>query len=300
MNDTLRTAGARFIGSVSHAATEGQSGGNSSYAVYSLFNVANYISSLKYEGDSSYGMLVIAKDEHPNIDLSIRLNSPIPLGETRILRKLLQISSKDLFLYTNGGFILGFGKFKDKYDLSKEDLFKVIFFGQLKWRFQHGDAILMNVDYGNPSLPKPKLDKSKFDSTLRRIFQIDDSIIEKHWKIINSAIKQKQGTLIIISKDAKRESQRLKKQAILIDSIEPDEETIKSIISIDGALLFDECGFCHSIGVILDGKASDNGTPSRGARYNSAVRYIDDNKNKAIAIILSKDGMAHLYPDLIP
>ena len=54
------------------------------------------------------------------------------------------------------------------------------------------------------------------------------------------------------------------------------------------------------MGVILDGKASNNGTPSRGARYNSAIRYVDDNKNDSIAIIISEDGMVDLYPDLMP
>ena len=301
VKDILRLAADNFIGTASYAGTGGHSGGKPSFnAAGFLFDIANYISSLKYEGGSSSGNLVIAKDKHPNVELEIRFGDTIPLESNRILRKILEISSKGLFLYTDGHHILGVGKFKGEYDSTKEDLFEIIFLGEQKWRFVHGKTVLMEVEDGNPSLPKPDLDKSKFYSTLRRIFQIDDSSIEKHWEMISWAIKKKHGALIIISKDAKKESERLKNQAILINPIKPNKETIKSIISIDGAVLFDECGYCHSIGVILDGKASNNTTPSRGARYNSAVTYIDNNKNKAIAVILSQDGMVDLYPDLMP
>ena len=293
VNEILRIAGVNFIGTAISA-------GSDSRSTYDLFNIANYISSLKYEGDSSFGKLIIARDKHPNIDLKIKLSKPIPLRPHRFLRKLLEISSNDFFLYTNGNEILGFGELKGKYDSTKEDLFEVIFLGEQGWQFQHSGKILMNVEYTNPSLPKIKLDRSKFDSTLRRIFGMNESIIKKQWKIINSAIKQKHGTLIIISKNVEKEAQRLKNQSTLIEPIELDDETIKLITSIDGALLFDESGFCHSMGVILDGKASNNGTPSRGARYNSAIRYVDDNKNDSIAIIISEDGMVDLYPDLMP
>ena len=301
LNDILRTAAHKFVGSASHAITGGQSGKNPSFNyAYSLFKVANDISSLKYEGNSSDGMLVIARYRHPNIDLKIRLDTPIPFGEaryTRSLRKLLQISSKDLFLYTTGPFIVGFGKFKGEYNPAKEDLFKVIFSGQLKWRFEHDKDVLMTVDYGNPSLPRTKLDKSKFYSTLRRIFEIDDLTIENHWEIVNSAIEQKKGTLIIISKDAKKESERLENTGFRISPPVEPTETIKSITSIDGALLLDKDGLCHSIGVTLDGEAVDKENRSRGSRYNSAVRYVERNKDKAIAIIASEDGMVQLYPD---
>ena len=301
LNDILRNAAHKFIGSVSNAVTGGQSGGDSSFNhAYSLFKVANDISSLKYEGDSSDGMLVIAKGGHPNIDLKIRLDTPIPFGDTRYtrsLRKLLQISSKDLFLYTTGPFIVGFGKFKGEYNPAKEDLFKVIFSGQLKWRFEHDKNVLMTVDYGNPSLPRPKLDKSEFYSTLRRVFEIDDFTIKNHWEIVKDAIKQKKGTLIIISKDAEKESERLENTGFRISPPVDPKETIKSITSIDGGLLLDKDGLCHSIGVTLDGEAVDKENRSRGSRYNSAVRYVERNKDKAIAIIASEDGMVQLYPD---
>ena len=79
-----------------------------------------------------------------------------------------------------------------------------------------------------------------------------------------------------------------------------DVSLIRSITSIDGATLLDDSGVCHSIGVILDGTASDKGTSERGARYNSAIRYVEFKKRKCVAIIISEDGMVDLYPNLLP
>jgi hypothetical protein len=52
------------------------------------------------------------------------------------------------------------------------------------------------------------------------------------------------------------------------------------------------------VGVILDGHASGEGDPSRGARFNSAVRYHDDQRGHCLVIIVSEDGMINLLPDL--
>ena len=52
--------------------------------------------------------------------------------------------------------------------------------------------------------------------------------------------------------------------------------------------------------IILDGISSEKGTSERGARYNSAIRYVEKNKKKCIAIMISEDGMVDLYPDLLP
>jgi hypothetical protein len=65
------------------------------------------------------------------------------------------------------------------------------------------------------------------------------------------------------------------------------------LCSIDGALFLDKDGRCHGIGIVLDGKAYIDGTPARGARYNSAKTYIFDCAEKdieAYALIISADG----------
>jgi protoheme ferro-lyase len=50
----------------------------------------------------------------------------------------------------------------------------------------------------------------------------------------------------------------------------------------------------------LDGLASKKGTPARGARYNSAIRYAETSHYPCMAIVVSEDGSIDLVPDLMP
>jgi hypothetical protein len=49
-----------------------------------------------------------------------------------------------------------------------------------------------------------------------------------------------------------------------------------------------------AIGAILDGLATDAGYPSRGARYNSAIRYVASSSHACLAIVVSEDGMINV------
>ncbi|MCE2482358.1 MAG: hypothetical protein J4F33_05610, partial [Alphaproteobacteria bacterium] len=59
-------------------------------------------------------------------------------------------------------------------------------------------------------------------------------------------------------------------------------------------------GACHAIGVILDGVASSECTPSRGARYNSGIRYIDSSSNLRLAVIVSDDRTVDVITIQLP
>ncbi|MDD5473730.1 MAG: diadenylate cyclase [Candidatus Methanoperedens sp.] len=293
-SELLRVVGAHFIGTAISAASDYR-------GTYDLFDICNYISALKYEGDSGIGKLILSRQNHPNLNILIKLAEPIPLKNHRIVRKLLEIASEKLALYTDGNNIIGFAKLEGEYNPSNEDLFIINFMGDHVWELSHNSQTMMIVKYTIPHLPTNKLDKDNFHSILKRIFtKISDEALQCLWKIVTSATEQKHGTLIIVSEDAAKEAWRLKNQSILIEPLMPDEGLIKSITSIDGAVLLDTSGVCHSIGVILDGMATQHGTPSRGARYNSAIRYVDIPENKAVAIIISEDGMVDLYPNLKP
>jgi DisA bacterial checkpoint controller nucleotide-binding len=52
------------------------------------------------------------------------------------------------------------------------------------------------------------------------------------------------------------------------------------------------------VGVILDGHASGKGDPSRGSRFNSAIRYYETQGGDCLVIIVSEDGMINLLPNL--
>jgi hypothetical protein len=70
------------------------------------------------------------------------------------------------------------------------------------------------------------------------------------------------------------------------------------ISSIEGAILIEPDATCHAIGVILDGFASANGNPARGARYNSAVRhkeYSQQRQCSCLVLVRSEDGTVDLF-----
>jgi hypothetical protein len=55
--------------------------------------------------------------------------------------------------------------------------------------------------------------------------------------------------------------------------------------------MLDPQGYCYSIGVILDGTASGRGNSTRGARYNSAIRYVESSPYPTLVVVVSEDGM---------
>ena len=77
---------------------------------------------------------------------------------------------------------------------------------------------------------------------------------------------------------------------------------LKHLTPIDGAILIDPEGTCHAIGTILDGKATPKGDPGRGARFNSAVRYVESSwdKVRCFAVVVSEDGGVDFVPNLRP
>ncbi len=292
--EILRLAASNFIGTAI-------SGASKSKGRSDLFDIANYISSLKYEGDSSMGKLIICREDHPNIDLILRLGSAVQLKEYRKVRKLLEMTSSDLHLYSDGDYILGLAKLKGVYDGEREDLFVINFSESYKWELIHNAQVMMVVDHTIPGLLRSKIDKAKFEEIVRRVIrENEEQNIEKLWTMINTATGQKKGSLIIISNEAESEAKRLEYQSTSIKPVQLNEDLIKNITAIDGAVLLDTQGYCHSIGVILDGVATSKGTSGRGARFNSAIRYVEMRKRNCVAVIISEDGMVDLYPQVEP
>jgi hypothetical protein len=109
---------------------------------------------------------------------------------------------------------------------------------------------------------------------------------------------QKHGTMLVVSEDAHREAERLQNQSITIQPKTLSPVIVERISGIDGAVLLDRDCRCHAIGVILDGMASQAGDSSRGARYNSAVRYVSSAKVPTLCLVVSEDGYVNMVPTL--
>ena len=271
--------------------------------MHGLYNACNEIASMKYEGLIGIGNIILAPKDHKNIRIDIELKIPIEFHDYRKVRKFLEISNNDSSLIADSSYIYGLGDITGKYNPKEESIFTINFTSHYKWELTHDNNPLMIVEYGQPSIPKEKINRDKFYSDFGRIFKdITKQQIDNLWDIANEATKQKKGTMLVITDNAENESKRLGKQCFPLNPLKIYGKHIQQLTSIDGAVLLNKDSICYAIGVILDGIATEKGDSSRGSRYNSAIRYFENfNLKFSIAIvIISEDGMIDIIPDLMP
>ena len=267
-------------------------------AWYGVFKNCNAISSSYYEKATGKGTIVLARKEHHCLVSEVKFLNPINLSNTKGARKLLQLASNDLSLHCDGQMIYGLVKIQD-YHCDNEDVFVIKFVEHYHWEISHAEQTLMRVKYGRVHIPKAKFDEYKLRSDLFRIFDdIKKESIDQIVDLVNTAVTEQHGTMLLISSNAENEAKRLKTQSILIEPQILTPEILKTLTPIDGAVILAPNGTCYAIGAILDGIATEKGNSSRGARFNSAIRYIEASHLPAIAIIVSEDGDVDFVPDL--
>ncbi|WP_313893810.1 tetratricopeptide repeat protein, partial [Psychrobacillus sp.] len=177
--------------------------------------------------------------------------------------------------------------------------------------FKHKNLFLMDSEF-----PEKKL-KRLLRKTFNNYFikkeiepQVSTSFVQNIIEIVKTAADQKKGTMVVVTEPeiAQEEIKRLSGQGIQIDTLNFSQKRLKNEIvtlinrltGIDGAIYLDITSNCYAIGMILDGKAvAEKGNNSRGARYNSAIRYqnLDELKNKSVIIVISEDGMVDIIGD---
>ncbi|GAB3638792.1 hypothetical protein GCM10027422_43820 [Hymenobacter arcticus] len=284
-DELLRAAGKSLLDTPAHALGADPS-------VAQLFFTFNTISSLRYEGAEGIGRLLLVQRGHPNIEEVFALTCPTELSDFRAVRKLLEMTSHDVHLLADAEKVYALGRQVGHYDASREDLFDIHFVTHYAWELAHAGQVLLRARYGLPTLPRPRLNRTRFKRDLKRTFDVHKADKVAHlWDVVLEASKQPKGTLLVITTEALAEADRLKLQCTLIEPVPLTPLITQLITSIDGAVLLDPEGYCYSIGVILDGKASGHGTSTRGARYNSAVRYVESSPYPCLVVVVSEDGM---------
>jgi DNA integrity scanning protein DisA with diadenylate cyclase activity len=221
----------------------------------------------------------------------------------RKIRKILELTSENLYLISDAGVAYGLGHTINEYNPINENLFTIHFTGHYVWKLLHDNKHIINVKYTNPFLPAVEFQRGKFSSDMKRIFtKIQENEIVNLYSLVCSMLQCKHGAILVICGEAKEEAERLKNQSFQLIPFIIDENNIKNFSNIDGAILIDEHRNCYSIGAILDGIATDKGDPSRGSRYNSSIRYYEQRKNRAntAIIIVSEDGMVDFIPTMKP
>ena len=274
-------------------------------AVHTLYEAICELSAARYEGESKKGRMVIAAQDHPNIESVVQFDNPVSLTSTKAARKIFEVVTPGLVALSEGTRIQGLGRLRGPYDGRREDLFVVDLVSHHVWQLSHAGHVLMRVQYGQPSLPVQPVDEGKLSSTISRIFKdIEKEDVARLRMQVLAATRQRHGTLLVISDHAAEEAKRLAAQSTLVRPVELTGEGVEALSAIDGALLFDPRGKCHAIGVILDGLASEKGTSARGARFNSAVRYVETATrqfaHRVMAVVVSEDGPIDIIPELVP
>lgn len=264
----------------------------------------------------------------------------ISLDDGRRIRKLLEMTNNehDLFLIADEHIIYGIGEV-DWSLLGTDSVFKLEFKGLSRYdlmliRMKEEEPTdkrvvsdedkkifkmttnlrivsdkLLGVSFKNPEIGQERFDLDLFKritlATFKDTTTLDQKNIDKLGKMIKEATQQQSGTMVVITEPdtARDEVRRLKKQSTPILKTQLNPIFIKHLTAIDGALYCDTDANCHAIGVILDGLSQEHlGDASRGARFNSAYKYLEKlkiDKAPCVIVIISEDGMVNLIPEPI-
>jgi hypothetical protein len=262
-----------------------------------LFDAMTALATTRYERRVGVGSLLLALPDAPHIDRVLTLMQPVSVRDTRTLRKVLETSSRDgASLLTEGSHVYGLGRLRPDYPTESESVFGLLVTGDGTWELHHCDIALARVEFGAPLLPKQQLQRDRLDQICTRVLGDYDG--DGLWALADASKGAEHGTMLVISQRAADEAQRLASQAILIEPAALDASLVSKVTGIDGSVLVDPTGHCHAIGVILDGTATSQGDRSRGARYNSAVKYLASTDAATVILLVSEDGMINLLPKL--
>lgn len=244
--------------------------------------IANY----EYEGAPCRGKIVFTN----RIDGIVKFKQPIELSifNVKKIRKLLEMSNDNTCLVVNNGKLVGIDSC-----VKHKKAYLIEFINTNMWNLSYSGKYIVKYHNGQYRLPSNKFDWQVLIEKCNKKFNggYDKKIVD----IINKASDQKHGTMVIISQTAREESEALVKDgkgmAIYeTDLIKASKDLVLGLCSIDGAIMIDQYGKCSGVGLILSNSNLGKGNPERGARYNSAVNYINANKN-SIVVVISEDGM---------
>ncbi|MBN8574775.1 MAG: DNA integrity scanning protein DisA nucleotide-binding domain protein, partial [Candidatus Kapabacteria bacterium] len=281
-------------------------------ALSKLFYTCNAVVSLNYEGKSCDGEIlflnrkdinVLLKPNHKLAGFRVYLvfEKPIKISNLRQLRKLLEASGQEIKIVSDSEFLFGLVSLDDSVNFHQlRSIYRVKFSKQSQWElYDRINQKIMIVEHGIPSLPKPNTNTNDLNVALNNIFQnIDEQQKSNLSELLKNLVDTKHGATLVITDQAQLEADRLGSSCIATVPRELEVSTIKSISSIDGAILVDLDAQCYAIGVILDGLSNNNTDnnedPARGSRYNSAIRYINTTENKTIVAVISVDGMVNI------
>ncbi len=295
--EIVRRAAASFMHTPMIAINDKDSYGNPN-----LFERFNLISSLMYEGAEGTGGMLLTNRDNDAVDVVLALEEPVPFSEPRWSRKVLQMASSETALIANCQKIFGLGNLVQGADpWATQDVFEVEFHDHYHWSLSCGEEVLLVSRYGAPSLPQERFPRAVLLDTFERLFpEATPGDAATFTALFDVAVNQRHGSMLVVARDAGQEAVRLGGQGTKIVPTKLTPDLYRRVSDIDGTILVDPHCVCHAVGVILDGPAREECTPSRGARYNSGIRYIGATSTPRLAIVVSEDRTVDVMPVLRP
>ena len=178
----------------------------------------NKFTSLTYERAAAGGHLVVANYRKSPERMRVQFQRPVSLHDSRIMRKLLELSNESTSVLTDGQNAYGLGTRKPAPDVAE-----ISVRGHAEWELRVADETFMRVSYGHAKLPRPVIARSKFADTARRTFGSID--LERSWSIVKKVRDSGHGTILVVTNNPEAEATRLGGQAIPICpvSLEPED-----------------------------------------------------------------------------
>ncbi|MDE0228621.1 MAG: diadenylate cyclase [Spirochaetaceae bacterium] len=265
-----------------------------------LFRRFDEISALLYEGTKGIGRLILTDPSDRSVDMLLEFVVPVPLSEPRWCRKVLQMAQPETALIADCERIFGLGTVASSDGrYASPDTVVVEFLDRCHWRLLHDDQVMLVSRHGSPSLPDAP-PRHRLVDTYRNLFpEADREAVDRFIELFEAAVGQPHGNMLIVAKEAAAEASRLAGQGTRIAPTVLTPNLYHQASGMDGAVIVDPHGTCHAIGVILDGPATPDGTASRGARYNSAVRYVCSSHVARLAVVVSEDQTVDVIPVLM-
>lgn len=260
-----------------------------------VFEGINHISKLKYENGIATGEIYISKIDPHILSNILQVEGSIRMNEERKVRKLLEGTRGNFSLVADLEYLYGFGG--KNFLKTLKDAFRVKIISSEHWELYYKEKKLLKVVEGIPIFDKLLLEKQDF------IIKIGNTFVnlirwekERLWKLVEEAIESNHGGILVITEGYLEEAKRLAIHSTVFKPFEIKEDLIVDFFNIDGAILMSPKGKCSAIGVILDGLLSGRGDSSRGARYNSALKYYETQKDtyKMMIIVVSEDGVVDI------
>ena len=197
----------------------------------------------------------------PDIDYVVKLAEPVPLRKTRWARKLLQMGKDDTSLVTGFEAISGLARPKG----SNASLYSVDFLDQQHWDFRRGSQILLRTRFGEAKLPQEVMEAIASSTISTGSFRT--RMEARRTGSASSWTKSSSSRMAACSwsrrtRGAKRSASSAKARGRAGPAIHgADRSSVPDRRDHPAG----PDGLCHAIGVILDGPANDECTPSRGA-----------------------------------